>query len=88
MTRQSIYKSQGVFGKTNLRLPLEEINEVKIWQGPLDFLFGIGTISLKIKIGKVERLVGIKDPEVVERKIKALLSWIVRLKKFRLIQQP
>ncbi len=73
VTRREVYKSKGVLGSTNHILPLSEIVEIDIQQGPLDRVFGIGTLFLKNKAGKVERLNGIKDPEVLDRKIKALL---------------
>ncbi len=73
VTRHDVYKSKGLLGKTNRTIPIQEISEVKVRQGPLDRFFGIGAIVLKSKSGKAERLIGVKDPDVVDLKIKALL---------------
>ena len=73
VTRQEVQKSKGIFGKNELVISLNKIDEVEIRQGPMDRLFGIGTMLLFLKEGKLEQLVGIKNPEILERKIKALL---------------
>jgi len=73
ITRQGVYKSKGIWGKTSRRLPLIEMREIKIRQGPMDRLFGIGSILLEDKTGKVEFLIGIRNPEIVNSKIKALI---------------
>jgi hypothetical protein len=44
----------------------------------LDRFFGIGTVMLQTKDGTHERLVGLKDPEVIRRKIEALLTPVRR----------
>ncbi|MFY9270428.1 MAG: PH domain-containing protein [Candidatus Manganitrophaceae bacterium] len=74
ITRAAIHKTAGFFGKEETILPLIEIVSLRVEQGPLDRLLGIGTLLLYRKgTDRVERLRGITDPEVVLRKIEALL---------------
>ena len=73
LTRMAVYRTIGILGKAEQTFPLKAIATVSIRQGPLDRFFGIGTVLLHFKEGSRERLVGVKDPEVVCRKITALL---------------
>ncbi len=73
LTRKELIKSAGFLGKKQRRMPLSEIDSVEIFQGPIDRLFGIGGVLLRMKKGRAERLVGINEPEVLERKLKVLL---------------
>ena len=69
----AVYRTIGVLGKAEQTFPLKAIASVSIRQGPLDRFFGIGTVLLHFKEGSRERLIGVKDPDVVCRKITALL---------------
>lgn len=74
VTRAAVHRASGLFGRGEKIIPLKEISRLSIEQGPLDRLFGIGTLLLHLKEGdRADRLSGIRDPEVVCRKIEALL---------------
>jgi len=74
VTRAAVHRATGLLGRSEKIIPLKEITAVGIEQGPLDRLFGIGTILIHLKEGeRADRLSGIRDPEVVCRKIEALL---------------
>jgi membrane protein YdbS with pleckstrin-like domain len=73
LTQEAIYRTTGLFGRSEDRLPLAEVESVSVRQRPLDRLFGIGTVEVRCANGKDERLSGLKDPEVICRKIEALL---------------
>lgn len=74
VTRAAVHRAAGFLGRDEKIIPLQKIAAVGAEQGPLDRLFGIGTVVLNLKGGEqAERLRGIRDPEVVCRKIEALL---------------
>lgn len=74
VTRAAVHRAAGILGRGEKIIPLEKIADASTEQGPLDRLFGIGTVVLNLKQeGPAERLRGIRDPEVVCRKIEALL---------------
>ena len=73
ITRRAIYRSKGILGKEEQSFLLSSIESVGKQQGPLERLFNCGNVVLKLKDGRKERLSGIKDPDVVGRKIRALL---------------
>lgn len=73
LTQEAIYRSAGIFGRTEERLPLSEVESVSVGLTRLDQLLGIGTVLLHRADGTSERLSGLKDPEVICRKIEALL---------------
>jgi len=73
VTRQAVSRSEGFFGKAERSFPLSSIASVQEQQGPLDRWLGCGEVMLHLKDGTRERLAGVKDPEVVCRKIAALL---------------
>jgi membrane protein YdbS with pleckstrin-like domain len=73
ITRQAIYRTKDLFGKAEQSFPLSTIASVSKQQGPLERLVGSGNVVLHLKDGRCERLSGVKDPEVVCRKITALL---------------
>lgn len=52
---------------------LEQITAIECRQGPIARWFGIGTIIVRAGSERDLRLRGVKDPEVVEAKIRALL---------------
>lgn len=75
LTRQAVYRTQGLLGREIKAIPIKSIASVSIQQGPLDRILGIGAVVLYMKEGesRYERLAGIKDPGVVCRKIAAML---------------
>jgi membrane protein YdbS with pleckstrin-like domain len=75
ITREAVYTTLGVRSRIELSVPIENIRVVDIEQDPMDRFFGIGTLVLRLKEGETfrERIKGIKNPEVVYEKIKALL---------------
>jgi membrane protein YdbS with pleckstrin-like domain len=74
LTQDSIYRTTGLFGKSEDRLPLSEVESVDVGLTRLDQLLGIGTVLLHRADGTSERLAGLKEPEVIQRKIEALLK--------------
>ena len=73
ITRQAIFRTHGFLGKQEQSFPLSSISSITKQQGPLERLFNSGNVVLKLKDGRKERLSGIKDPDVIGRKIKALI---------------
>ncbi len=73
LTQEAIYRSSGIFGRTDDRLPLSEVESVSVGLTRLDQLLGIGTVLLHREDGTSERLAGLRDPDVIQRKIEALL---------------
>jgi membrane protein YdbS with pleckstrin-like domain len=75
ITRHAVHRTTGIRGRVDRAIPLNSITSVEIERGPLDRLFGIGAVVLYLKEGegRRERIAGIKDPEVVYRKMTALL---------------
>lgn len=73
LTRQSVFRSEGFLGENERSFPLSAIASVREQQGPLERWLGCGDVMLHLKNGTRERLSGVKDPEVVSRKIAALL---------------
>ncbi|HET8761217.1 MAG TPA: PH domain-containing protein [Nitrospiria bacterium] len=73
LTQEAVYRSAGMFGRTDQRLPLSEFESVDVGRSRLDQLLGIGTVLLCREDGTSERLAGLRDPEVIQRKIEALL---------------
>jgi membrane protein YdbS with pleckstrin-like domain len=73
VTRQAVFRSEGFFGESERSFPLSAIASVREQQGPLDRLMGCGEVTLQLKDGTRERLAGVKAPDVVRRKIAALL---------------
>jgi membrane protein YdbS with pleckstrin-like domain len=73
LTRTAVYRSKGILGKQEQAFPLPLIQTADERQGPLDRLFGTGDVILHFKDGTHERLAGVKDPEIISRKIRALI---------------
>jgi membrane protein YdbS with pleckstrin-like domain len=73
ITRQAVFRSEGFFGESERSFPISAIASVRDQQGPLDRLLGCGEVTLLLRNGTRERLAGVKDPDVVSRKIAALL---------------
>ncbi len=73
ITNEAVYRNDGFLGKGEQRFSIHEIKFVRIQQGPIDRLFGMGTLVFELKAGRYERLKGIKAPDVIGQKISALL---------------
>ena len=73
MTRYAVYRSKGFSGKSYQSFPISAISSVSKQQGPLERLFGIGNIVLHLKDGQKERISGIYDPDILGRKIRAMI---------------
>jgi membrane protein YdbS with pleckstrin-like domain len=74
VTRHAIYRTKGVWPRTQDVIPFETIASVDFEQGPVDRFFEIGSVILKLKDnGRRVRLHGVISPDVVYEKIGALL---------------
>ena len=73
VTRQAVFRSRGIFGKTERSFPISTIASVIERQSRFDRFLGCGDVMLHLKDGTYERLAGVKDPEIVCRKIAAML---------------
>ena len=73
MTPDAIYRTIGLFGQREDRLPMSEVESISVRQSGLDRLLGIGTVALHRDDGTYVRLAGLRDPEVICRKLEPLL---------------
>jgi membrane protein YdbS with pleckstrin-like domain len=73
ITRRAVYRSKGFTGTQEHSVSLSQIDSTSERMGPLDRLFGTGDVILHLKDGTTERLAGIKEPEIVSRKITAMI---------------
>jgi membrane protein YdbS with pleckstrin-like domain len=73
VTRHAVFRSKGIFGETERSFPISTIASAVERQSRLDRFLGCGDVVLHLKDGTHERLAGVKNPEVVCRKIAALL---------------
>lgn len=73
ISQDAVHRTTGLFGESEDRVPIAEIESVSVRQSPLDRFLGIGTVILHREDKKLERLAGLNDPEVIRRKIEALL---------------
>jgi membrane protein YdbS with pleckstrin-like domain len=78
VTPDAVHRSKGLFGESEHRVLIADIESVSVRESPLDRLFDIGTVMLQTKDGTHERLVGLKGPDVIRRKIEALLTPVRR----------
>lgn len=74
LTEEAIYRTIGFLGRREDRLPMSEVESVSVRLSRLDHLLGIGTVVVQGTDGTSRRLAGVSDPEVVRRKIEALLG--------------
>lgn len=74
VTQDAIYRTVGVLGQREDRLPISEVESVSVRQSGLDRMLGIGTVALHRPDGTYVRLAGLRDPEVICRKIEPLLG--------------
>lgn len=73
VTQEAIYRTTGILGQRQDRLPMSEVESVSVRQSGLDRLLGIGTLALHREDGTYVRLAGLRDPEVIQRKLEPLL---------------
>lgn len=74
LTRSAVHKTEGVFRRRDRVIPLDRIARVRVEQGPLDRLFGIGAVALELKDSdRRERIAGIHAPHVLRNKLVAVL---------------
>lgn len=73
VTRKAIYRSKGFTGKRYQSFAITSVASVDEHRGPIDRLLGTGDLVLSLSDGTRERLAGIKYPDRVARKIRALL---------------
>jgi len=73
LTSCRIIVQNGYTGREIQAVPINDIREVTIKQGPLARIMGIGTVVIRSAEGDREvALQGIRDPEVLQRRIQAL----------------
>ena len=74
LTSQHVHIRNGYSGKTLQCVRHDKIQAVEVWQGPLPKILGIGTVVIRCHDSKQTlRFRGIKDPHIVETKLRALL---------------
>jgi len=73
VTQDAVYRTVGVLGRREDRLPWSEVQSVDVRQSGLDRLLGIGTVMLHRVDGISVRLIGLRDPDVIRRKLEPLL---------------
>jgi membrane protein YdbS with pleckstrin-like domain len=73
ITRRAVYRPKGFTGNQEHCISLSSIASASERKGPLDRLFGTGDVILHLKDGTSEHLAGIKEPEIVSRKIMAMI---------------
>jgi len=74
ITSRQVMIRNGYSGKTIRCATLDMIHTVEVWQGPFAKFLGIGTVVIQCHDSNLTlRFRGIKDPEIVETKLRALL---------------
>lgn len=74
ITSSQVIIQNGYSGKTIRCASHDIIHSVEVMQGPLAKIFGIGTVVIHCHdSNQTLRFPGIKDPEIVETKLRALL---------------
>jgi len=74
ITSRRVLLRNGYSGKDMVSVDLDMINAVEVMQGPVARIFGIGTVVIRCQdSNRSLRFRGIKDPEVLETKLRALL---------------
>jgi membrane protein YdbS with pleckstrin-like domain len=74
LTSQQVLIRNGYSGKTIRCANLDMIHSIEVMQGPLAKFLGIGTVVIQCHdSNQTLRFRGIKDPEIVETKLRALL---------------
>ncbi|MBA3965230.1 MAG: PH domain-containing protein [Nitrospirales bacterium] len=74
LTTKGVVLRNGYSGKDMASVDFEMFKSVEVMQGPIGRILGIGTLVVRCEdSGKSIRFRGIKDPEVLETKLRALL---------------
>ena len=74
LTSKRVLLRNGYSGKDMASVDFEMIKAVEVMQGPVASLLGIGTLLVRCQdSNRSLRFRGIKDPEVLESKLRALL---------------
>lgn len=73
LTDEALYKTIGLRGTSESRVPLTDIDSVSVRQSALDRYLDIGAVVLHLKDGTSDRWAGVKHPDVIQGKIQALL---------------
>ncbi|MDR4461038.1 MAG: PH domain-containing protein [Nitrospirales bacterium] len=74
LTTKRVVLRNGYSGKDMASVDFERFQSVEVMQGPIGRILGIGTLAVRCEdSAKSIRFRGIKDPEVLETKLRALL---------------
>ncbi|HNP60900.1 MAG TPA: PH domain-containing protein [Nitrospirales bacterium] len=74
LTSKRVVLRNGYSGKDMANVEFGRFKSVEVMQGPVARVFGIGTLVVHCEgSGRSVRFRGIKDPEVIETKLRALL---------------
>ena len=74
LTSKRVVLRNGYSGKDMASVDFEMINAVEVMQGPVARILGIGTLVVRCQDSdRSLRFRGIKDPEILETKLRALL---------------
>ena len=72
-TSNRVIVSNGYTGREIQALPLDDLSEIEVLQGPIAHFFGIGTVVLQPRgADRVLALRGIRDPDVIKTRLEAL----------------
>jgi membrane protein YdbS with pleckstrin-like domain len=74
-TSNRVIVSNGYTSREIQTLPIDDLSEVTVMQGPIARFFGIGTVVLHSVSGETMILLrGVRDPEVIKTRLEALRS--------------
>ena len=73
LTSKRVILRNGYSGKDMASVEFEKFKSVEVMQGPVSRFMGIGTLVVQCEDSGRLRFRGIKDPEVIETKLRALL---------------
>ena len=74
ISRRQVIIRNGYSGKTIRCASHDKIHAVEVMQGPLDKFLGIGTVVIRSHdLNRTLRFRGVKNPEIIETKLRALL---------------
>lgn len=74
LTSKRVVLRNGYSGKDMASVEFEKFKSIEVMQGPVSRILGIGTLVVHCEgSGRSLRFRGIKDPEVIETKLRALL---------------
>jgi membrane protein YdbS with pleckstrin-like domain len=74
-TSNRVVVSNGYTGREIQALPIDDLSEVTVMQGPIARFFGIGTVVLhSVSRDSMILLRGVRDPDVIKTRLEALRS--------------